>query len=191
MSDLPQNTMYSGLTSAAYNLGQSANKTATKLNPKTFNNLKSTVQGAGVAATPSGAGYTGKLPGVVTTPFGGQTRYETFHRGTDLAAPIGTPINAFAGGTVVESVTGKKQGDAGFGNFITIRDDQNNLWRYSHLGQEFVPVTGTRVNQGQEIATMSNTGSTYSQSSTGTGSHLDIRLQNAYGKYVDPLAYIK
>ena len=126
--------------------------------------------------------------GTTTTNFGGQTRYEGYHPGIDVANKIGTPIPAFAGGTVTSVVSGKQQGDKGFGNTMTVVDDQGREWRYSHLASEYVPV-GSKVTQGQTIASMGNSGSTYSNTGN-TGSHLDIRIKDLYGKYINPTSII-
>lgn len=48
--------------------------------------------------------------GAVTTPFGGQTSYESTHMGVDIANVSGTPIPSFVSGTIVKTVTGKKHG---------------------------------------------------------------------------------
>jgi murein DD-endopeptidase MepM/ murein hydrolase activator NlpD len=48
---------------------------------------------------------------------------------------------------------------------------------------------GQSVNKGQQIGSMGNTGQTYSLSG-GTGSHLDYRIVDMYGKYVNPYKFI-
>lgn len=127
--------------------------------------------------------------GVVTTPYGGSTRYEQFHPGVDLANKIGTPVPGFVGGKVIDTRSGMTQGSPDFGNYVIIQDDQGNKYRYSHLNQAYVSV-GDVVKPGQIIGEMGNTGATYSQSSTGTGSHLDFRVQDIYGRYINPNKYI-
>lgn len=126
--------------------------------------------------------------GVVTTPFGGSTRGEGFHPGIDIANTIGTQIPAFRGGKVVEVSTGKKQGDNAFGNYIIVKDENGNKWRYSHLKDEYVRL-GQNISEGSSLGSMGNSGATYSRSG-GTGSHLDLRVTNAYNKYVNPTRYV-
>ena len=134
--------------------------------------------------------------GVVTTPFGGQTRWEGAHPGVDIANKKGTPIPAFTDGTVIEAETGKGQANPnsvtdpnkGFGNHVTVQDAQGNHHYYSHLGDTFVKA-GQHVERGQTIAPMGNSGSTYSNSG-GDGAHLDYRIQNAAGKYLNPMYFI-
>lgn len=127
--------------------------------------------------------------GSMTTGFGESTRYEKFHPGIDIANKIGTPLNAFASGTVISADTGKKQGDKGYGNRIVIRDDQGQDWSYGHENEVFVK-PGQKIQKGQNIGTMGNSGSTYSNTG-GTGSHLDLRIFNTFKKkYVNPLQLV-
>lgn len=127
--------------------------------------------------------------GALTTDYGGSTKYEKFHPGIDIANKIGASVPAFAPGTVTEVVTGKKQGDKGFGNYVIVTDAQGNKHRYSHLYNAWVKV-GQKVNEGQNIASIGNTGSTYSNSG-GTGAHLDYRIRDAYNKYISPYKFFK
>ena len=142
------------------------------------------------SVAPKSSGITDRYPnlkklGALTTGFGESTRYEKFHPGIDIANKIGTPIDAFSGGTVVKVDTGKQQGDKGFGNRIIVRDDQGDEWSYGHLNDVYVK-PGQKITKGQNISTMGNSGSTYSTSG-GTGSHLDLRIYNTYKKrYVNP-----
>ena len=127
--------------------------------------------------------------GTETTSYGGSTRYEKFHPGVDIANSIGTPIPSMTAGTVVEAVTGRKQGDRGYGNYVVIKDQQGNLHRYSHLNDEYVKV-GDPVEAGQVFSSMGNSGSAYSTHG-GTGSHLDYRVVDLAGKYLDPYQFLK
>lgn len=129
-----------------------------------------------------------KKIGVVTTPYGGSTKYEKFHPGIDIANKIGTPLYSTTGGKVSQVVSGKKQGDPGYGNYVEVVDAKGNRHRYSHLANSYVNV-GDIVKQGQIYGTMGNTGSTYSTSG-GTGSHLDYRIWDMYNKYVNPMNYL-
>ena len=94
--------------------------------------------------------------GVVTSevgwrkdPFNGQM---SLHKGTDIAAPAGTPIQAVADGTVVES--GAK---GTFGNAVVIKTDDGRRMLYAHNQQNFVGV-GDRVVRGDAIAAVGATG---------------------------------
>jgi murein DD-endopeptidase MepM/ murein hydrolase activator NlpD len=90
------------------------------------------------------------VAGVVTSevgwrrdPINGQM---SMHKGTDIAAAAGTPIQAVAAGTVIES--GAK---GTFGNAVVIRTDDGRRMLYAHNQQNFVRV-GDRVVQGDAIA---------------------------------------
>jgi murein DD-endopeptidase MepM/ murein hydrolase activator NlpD len=129
--------------------------------------------------------------GVVTTPFGGSTVSsnnprggEHRHPGVDVASKRGTPIPALRSGTVTEVARGRKQGDAGYGNYVVVTDYKGNKWRYSHLADTWVQV-GQRVRAGQNIAPMGNSGNTFSNHG-GDGTHLDLRILNAQGQLIDP-----
>ena len=129
--------------------------------------------------------------GTITTPYGGQTRFESFHKGVDIANKIGTPIPADVSGVVTDVERGYQQGskgDGGFGNSVIITDSQGNQHRYSHLLGAYVMV-GQPIQKGQVFAAMGNSGQTYSLSG-GTGSHLDYRIKDLYGRYVNPTPYI-
>jgi len=128
--------------------------------------------------------------GAITTEYGDTTRYEKFHPGIDIANKAGTPIPAFVPGVVTSATTGHKHGEKGFGNSVVVTDANGDRHRYSHLQQVYVKI-GEPVGSGQELATMGDTGSTYSPSGKGTGTHLDYRIVDAYSKAVNPYSYLK
>ena len=128
--------------------------------------------------------------GKVTVPYGGQTKWEGFHPGVDIANAKGTPIPAPVSGTITNVVTGKKQGDNGYGNSVTVKDTGGNQHKLSHLDNVFVR-PGDRVQAGRPTGTMGNSGSTYSQGGQGDGTHLDYRIVSAYGRYMNPMSYHK
>jgi len=125
--------------------------------------------------------------GTVTTPYGGSTRYEGMHPGVDIANKIGTNIPTQTAGRVIDVVRGTRQGSKGFGNYVIVEDESGYQHRYSHLHQAYVQ-KGQLVPKGQAIGSMGNTGQTYSLHG-GDGSHLDYRIKDAYGKYVNPYTY--
>jgi len=127
--------------------------------------------------------------GTITTMPGTSTKYEKVHPGIDIANKSGTPIKSFTNGIVVAVENGKKQGEKGFGNYVIVVDKDGNKHRYSHMNQGFVKV-GQQVGQGQTLGSMGATGSTYSDSG-GDASHLDYRVVSAFGKYQNPLTYMK
>jgi len=82
-------------------------------------------------------------------PFTGAMK---FHKGTDIAASAGTPIQAVAGGVVVES--GAK---GTYGNAVVVQTDDGRRMLYAHNQQNFVRV-GDRVVRGDAIAAVGATG---------------------------------
>jgi murein DD-endopeptidase MepM/ murein hydrolase activator NlpD len=88
-------------------------------------------------------------PGWRRDPFVGEMR---LHRGTDIAAPLGTPVQAVEGGIVVES--GPK---GGYGNAVVIRTDNGHRTLYGHNESNLVRI-GDRVQPGQTIAKLGATG---------------------------------
>src|SRR5262249_49608727 len=82
-------------------------------------------------------------------PINGETSY---HTGTDIAAPPGTPIRAVASGRVVES--GVK---SGYGNTVVIETDDGRKMLYAHNSQNFVQV-GDGVSDGDSIGAVGATG---------------------------------
>ncbi len=100
--------------------------------------------------------------------------YNKMHRGTDFAAPRGTPIYA-AGDGVVE--TAKWNG--GYGKYVRIRHNSSYKTAYAHMKRFARGVTkGSRVEQGQVIGYVGTTGR-----STGPHLHYEVLLN---GQQVDP-----
>jgi len=94
------------------------------------------------------------------------------HRGTDFAAPIGTPIMATANGTVTRS---EKRG--GNGNYVKIRHNATYETQYLHMKKRKSKV-GQFVKQGDVIGWVGMTGNT-------GGPHVCYRFWKN-GKEVDP-----
>ncbi|SKB32320.1 peptidoglycan DD-metalloendopeptidase family protein [Maribacter arcticus] len=95
------------------------------------------------------------------------------HKGTDYAAPIGTPIMATADGTVIEST---RRG--GNGKYVKIRHNGTYATQYLHMKAQKVK-KGEFVRQGDVIGWIGMTGST-------AGPHVCYRFWKN-GKQVDPL----
>lgn len=204
MPDLKQNTSYSPSVSPEEMLKKTkwlsassgTRPTAPQQSAQQPTQTQAPAQAQGYFASPlsnstgfDAAAYLKKL-GPVTTQYGGSTKFEKFHPGVDIAAAQGTPLRALAKGTVVSTVTDKKSQDmSGFGNRVTVKDERGNTWQYSHLGNVNVK-PGQIIDPSTVIGSVSNTGSSYSTSG-GTGSHLDLRLMDAYKKYLDPFTYLQ
>ncbi len=130
--------------------------------------------------------YNLKLPGNLTVPFGGSTRGEKFHPGIDVANKEGTPIPAFADGRVV---TVEDRTD-GLGKSVKLVDKGGNTHQYNHLHSTLVK-PGTIVKKGSSIARMGKSGGTSYSPSGNDPSHLDLRIANRAGKFLNPLIYLK
>lgn len=128
--------------------------------------------------------------GVITTPYKGVTTQEESHPGVDVANNKGAPVPALADGVIVGTANGHKQGENNFGNSVLLKDRMGNIHRYSHLNLAQVK-PGQVVRQGQQIGEFGNSGATYSKSGKGDGTNLDIRIADAYGKYKNPMSYIR
>ena len=93
------------------------------------------------------------------------------HLGTDYAAPVGTPVQAVASGSIIASTY-----QGGGGNYVEIRHANGYVSYYMHLSRRLVRA-GQKVRQGQRIGLVGATG-------LATGPHLDFRLRR-YGKFVN------
>lgn len=94
------------------------------------------------------------------------------HRGTDFAAPVGTPILATADGVV-----SKSEYRGGNGNYVKIRHNSTYETQYLHMKARNVKV-GQFVRQGDVIGWIGMTGNT-------SGPHVCYRFWKN-GKEVDP-----
>ena len=109
-------------------------------------------------------------------PFTGQPSY---HDGTDIAAPAGTPVLAAAAGTV-ETANGTDPWGGGYGYYIKIRHNGSLETLYAHCSAICVSA-GQRVKQGEVIGYVGMTGN-----STGNHLHFEVR---ADGRKTDALNY--
>ncbi|MEL6494022.1 MAG: M23 family metallopeptidase [Cyanobacteria bacterium J06623_7] len=117
-------------------------------------------------------GYIWPTQGVLTSGYG--WRWGRMHRGIDIGAPIGTPIVASAAGKVIGAGW-----HSGYGNLIRLEHLDGSQTYYAHLDR-FLVTHGQQVRQGEQIATMGNTGR-----STGPHLHFEIRLSDR--TIIDPL----
>ena len=100
-----------------------------------------------------------------------------FHYGIDIAGKTGTPIRAFADGTV--AAVGKSNS---YGNYLILEHGDGYVSLYAHC-QKITVKAGRAVTRGQEIAAVGSTGIT-------TGPHLHFELRCG-GAFLDPAAYIE
>ena len=100
--------------------------------------------------------------------------YSRMHKGTDFAAPTGTPVYAAGNGKIV--VAGR---NGGYGNYVRIRHNSRYQTAYAHLhGFARGIGKGSRVEQGQIIAYVGSTGR-----STGPHLHYEVLVD---GTQVNP-----
>ena len=98
-----------------------------------------------------------------------------YHYGTDLAADTGTPITAFADGTIVA------QGDSdSFGKYFMIDHPDGYRTLYAHCSE--LCMSCGNVKKGSTIALVGSTGAA-------TGPHLHFELERD-GIYLNPEFYI-
>jgi murein DD-endopeptidase MepM/ murein hydrolase activator NlpD len=102
--------------------------------------------------------------------------YTRMHRGTDFAAPSGTPIKASGNGTVKEAgVRG------GYGNFLHIQHNATYSTAYGHILRFAKGIRpGSKVKQGQIVAYVGSTG-------VSTGPHLHYEVRK-HGQQINPMS---
>jgi murein DD-endopeptidase MepM/ murein hydrolase activator NlpD len=115
-------------------------------------------------------------PSPLTSPFGWRrdpvSGAMKFHKGVDLAMPVGDDVPAARAGDVISA------GElAGYGNTVVIRHDDTTFTRYAHLSEVLVK-PGDVVAAGQTIARSGATGKA-------TGPHLHFEVLRD-GRSVDP-----
>jgi len=117
------------------------------------------------------------ISGTITSRFGAaSSRRVSRHTGLDIAASTGTKIKAAAGGTVTFS--GYK---GSFGYMVVINHGNGVETYYAHCSKLYVSA-GQKVNQGDIIAAVGNTGN-----STGPHLHLEVRVN---GVAYNPQNYV-
>tara|TARA_R110001583_G_scaffold48974_1_gene153422 strand:+ start:743 stop:2074 length:1332 start_codon:yes stop_codon:yes gene_type:complete len=99
-----------------------------------------------------------------------------FHKGIDIAAPIGTPIYAIADGLVKKMQTKHVEGKA-YGRFIIIQHDGDFESLYSQMNSYKVSMA-QKVKKGDVLGYVGSSG-------ISTGSHLHFEIKKE-GKNIDP-----
>ncbi|MDR3013111.1 MAG: M23 family metallopeptidase [Chitinispirillales bacterium] len=128
-------------------------------------------------AAADAAGFAASVPNIMPVD-GWITKHfsEDTHKGIDIAAAHGTPIRVTAMGMVEEV-----RFDKYLGLTVEVRHDNGFQTRYSHCSQVLVS-PGDRVNRGQTIALVGNTGR-----STAPHVHYEIFKDE---RHVDPMNFI-
>lgn len=115
----------------------------------------------------------------ITSRFGMRSHpilgYQKLHRGTDFAAPTGTPV--FASGSATVQFAGMKGAN---GNFVRLLHDNGWQTLYLHMNRILPGIEpGVKVAQGQQIGEIGTTGR-----STGPHLHYEVHID---GQPTDPL----
>jgi murein DD-endopeptidase MepM/ murein hydrolase activator NlpD len=114
--------------------------------------------------------------GTISSPFG--IRKGHIHRGVDIAADLGTHIQACEDGIV--QYVGKHKNLLGYGNTILIKHQNGVYTYYAHLHNTKIK-NNDKVKRGQVIGNVGNTGKS-------TGPHLHLELIMG-GKNHNPVPY--
>ena len=113
------------------------------------------------------------------------------HQATDLMVPLGTPVHAAVGGTVVWR-SGSDEGPPSYGWMLRIAGDDGRAYAYVHLGEQDGPIdeayaaaaeVGARVERGQLIGWAGCSGT----ATCGGGEHLHFEIHDP--AVVDPYDY--
>jgi len=134
-----------------------------------FNAQRLGGKGGGLYAAPSG---------MVTAMFGAQDNSLWAssggkHTGTDIAMPVGTPVEAAMDGTVSSTNAGNE-----YGTSIVLDHGNGYQTVYGHLSERLVNL-GDKVSKGQKIAKSGDTGNS-------TGPHLHYEVRFGQNNPVDP-----
>lgn len=113
--------------------------------------------------------------GYMTSGYG--ERWNSFHKGIDIAGNIGDDVLVAMDGEVIYA----QYNDGGYGNLIMVKHEDNMITYYGHLSDFYVKV-GDKVKKGSVIGAIGNTGF-----STGPHLHFELRVDN---EPVDPTNYI-
>ncbi|TPF17924.1 transglycosylase SLT domain-containing protein [Priestia megaterium] len=142
---------------------------------------------SGGSSSGGGSGYGSKSANYylsnfrIATPFGQvDSLHGNGHKGIDLSgktsgAAMGKPIYSLTNGKVTQVFKNNKTA----GNGVIILGDDGKTYRYIHMKNTPPVKVGQRINADQQIGNIGSTG--YS-----TGPHLDLKIVDKNGKYIDP-----
>tara|TARA_B100000029_G_scaffold70008_1_gene62215 strand:- start:378 stop:1316 length:939 start_codon:yes stop_codon:yes gene_type:complete len=133
-----------------------------------------TIQNQIPSGSPTKDGWISSAYGKRLDPISGKMQ---FHEGVDFAGRDGSAIEAVASGLVTWS--GYR---FGYGNMVEINHGNGYQTRYAHHKKNLV-VVGQKVDKGQVIALMGNTG-------RATGPHVHFEVVRN-GTSINPIKYIK
>lgn len=183
-------TWYSGTCSHSNGQDYTGGPTVNSYGQRTANAYGQALKRYGTqpCATTGQSGQKGTVTGNMIYPVSanapicgrfGEDRGDHIHGGVDFSMPIGTPIKAADGGTVVDACIGCDPN--GYGALIIVRHANGLETRYAHVNTITVK-TGDQVAQGQVIGTVGSRGR-----SSGPHLHFEVRKN---GQPVNPLPYL-
>lgn len=171
------NSGSSNSSSGSSNNGSSNSSSGSSNSGSSNNSSGSSSSGSSSNSSNSSKSYIHPLKGAGTISSGYGSRWGSFHKGLDFAAPAGTPVYASASGKVIYS--GYNSG--GYGKLVIIEHSNGSQTYYAHNSSLYVNV-GETVSQGERIAGVGTTGD-----STGNHLHFEIRIN---GTPVNPANYL-
>lgn len=123
--------------------------------------------------------------GTMVRTYSDETRSEdTSRRGIDINAAVGTTVKAAAEGKVEEVSSNTTDG-----TYIVVAHANGLKTKYTNLSEDVKVAAGDTVSAGTEIGTVGNTSGIFT--SKICGDVLNIQVQDANGKDVDPSAYFE
>ncbi len=133
-------------------------------------------------------GYAMPLSGAVLTAFSGDEVIKSktlgdwmMHTGTDLAAPLDTPVKAVASGKITEVKT-----DEMWGNTVTIAHENGIESYYANLNDAVRVTVGQTVRLGDVLGTVGESAEIEGAEET----HLHFGIKKD-GEWVDPVQFIE
>ncbi|WP_368900772.1 M23 family metallopeptidase [Oceanobacillus oncorhynchi] len=118
----------------------------------------------------------------VTSSFGEKihpvTGEKSLHNGVNLANnKAGDPVKAIVSGKVITAAYSKTAG-----NWVVVQQDDGTVAKYMHMLKSPQVEQGQRVNAGQQVGQVGNTG-------TATGNHLHLEIERD-GLALNPIQYL-
>ena len=123
--------------------------------------------------------------GKMVRTYSDETRSEdTSRRGIDINAAVGTTVKAAAEGKVEEVSSNTTDG-----TYVVIAHANGLKTKYANLSEDVKVAEGDTVSAGTEIGTVGNSSGIFT--SKICGDVLNVQVQDANGKDVDPSAYFE
>ena len=123
--------------------------------------------------------------GKMVRTYSDETRSEdTSRRGIDINAAVGTTVKAAAEGKVEEVSSNTTDG-----TYVVIAHANGLKTKYANLSEDVKVAAGDTVSAGTEIGTVGNSSGVFT--SKICGDVLNVQVQDANGKDVDPSAYFE